>query len=255
MLIKYIILAIVQGITEPLPISSSGHMILIKNVFNFNMLKDFNYEIICNFGSFLAIFIIFFNDIKMLLIQVIKKKYKYIINIIISTLPVCITGLLFKKNLGNISMLSLGVSFLITSLLLFFVRNINGIKNDNDINIKDAIIIGIFQAMAIIPGISRCGSVLVACLLCKLKRNTALKYTFILYFPVSIASFILGVNSLIKMPNFNAYLVPYFIGMIVSGIITLFAYNWLSNWLKNGKIIYFSLYAFLLSLFIFIYFR
>ena len=71
MLIKYILLAVIQGITEPLPISSSGHMILIKNVFNFNMLNDLNYEIICNFGSFLAIFIIFFNDVKLLLLQVI----------------------------------------------------------------------------------------------------------------------------------------------------------------------------------------
>ena len=124
-----------------------------------------------------------------------------------------------------------------------------------DLTIKDAIIIWLFESITIIPGISRSGTVLVACLICKLKRDEALKYTFMLYFPVSIASLILGLNDLINMPNFNSVLPYYLMSITISGVITYLSYNWLSNWVKRGKLHYFSIYAFLIFLFIIIYFR
>jgi len=267
--LKYIIIAIIQGITEPLPVSSSGHMFLFKRLFNTNMFNDLNYEIICNFGSFIAIAIIFRKEIacltKNFFTYIFNKKkrlkmqldFKYVLNIIISTIPVGICGLLLKdyieSKLSNIHILAF--AFLFTALIIFLVRNIKGTKNDYDIKIKDAIIIGLVQAFTILPGISRSGTVLVACLLCKLKKETALKYTFMLYFPVSIASMILGTFDLINNPNIHALIYPYFSGMIVALFITFFSYQWLSNWVKKGKLIYFSYYCLLLSLFIFIYFR
>lgn len=266
MIIKYIILSFIQGITEPLPISSSGHMLLFKNIFNINMPNDLNFEIICNFGSFIAILLIFKKDIINLIKNVTKylkknKEYKssfnYLKYIVISTIPVCITGLLFKniveKTFNNIWFLA--ISFLITCLSLFLVRNKNGYKNDNQITLKDAIIIGLFQSITIMPGISRCGTVLVACFICNLKKDTALKYTFMLYFPVSIASMFLGISDLVNTPNFNIYIIPYLISMIISGVITYLSYNWLSSWVKKGKIHYFAIYCFMLFLFIIIYFR
>ena len=107
----------------------------------------------------------------------------------------------------------------------------------------------------ILPGISRSGTVLVACLIRKLKIDTALKYTFMLYFPVSIGAMILGINDLISIPNFNLLLTPYLLGMCVSLIITLLSYKWLNNLVKNGKLIYFAYYVIFLAAFIFIYFR
>ena len=110
---KYIIIAIIQGITEPLPVSSSGHMFLFKKIFNTNMFNDLNYEIICNFGSFLAILFIYRKDViklvKNFFSYIFKKKnrnkniigYKYGLNIIISSIPVGICGLLFKNTLEN----------------------------------------------------------------------------------------------------------------------------------------------------------
>ena len=130
-----------------------------------------------------------------------------------------------------------------------------GSKNDYNITLKDAILIGLLQAVTIIPGISRSGTVLVACLLCGLKRDTALKYTFILYFPVSVATMILGVSDLVNTAELSSMLVPYLIGMIAAGIITYFSYRWLSNWVKNGKLWKFSIYCVILAIFIFIYFR
>lgn len=267
-IIKYIILGIIQGLTEPLPISSSGHLFLFKNIFNTNLFNSLNFEIISNFGSFIAILIIFWNDIvdlvKSFFIYIFKKnkrkntsdKFKYCIYVILSTLPVGITGIIFKDDLERLySLKGLTFAFLITALALFIVRNIKGEKDDKDITLKDAIIIGLFQAVTIIPGISRSGTVLVACLLCKLKRDTALKYTFILYFPVSVATMILGVTDLIKTPNVTDMIIPYGAGLITAGIVTYFSYKWLSDWVKKGKLWKFSIYCILMALFVFIYFR
>lgn len=263
--IKYIFLGILQGLTEPLPISSSGHLYLFKELFNTNMFDSLNFEIIANFGSFIAILIIFWKDIVDLIQNFLtyifikekrndsKSKFTYCIYIILSTIPTIITGLLFK-NFVNYSIYALIFTFLITATMLIIVRNINGTKDDKDITLKDAIIIGLFQSIAILPGISRSGAVLVACLLCKLKRDSALKYTFILYFPVSVGAMLLGVNDLLYS-NETALLIPYLCGAIASMIITYYSYIWLSSWVKKGKLIYFAYYCIFLSIFILIYFR
>ena len=264
----YTILGIIQGLTEPLPISSSGHIYLFKNIFNTNIFNTLNFEIISNFGSFIAIFIIFWKDIKELIIAFFQyifkkdtrkdnlKKFKYCIYVILSTIPVGITGFIFKDKLESwYSINGLAIAFLITALALFIVRNMKGTKSDFDITLKDAIIIGLFQAVTIIPGISRSGTVLVACLLCGLKRDAALKYTFILYFPVSIGTMLLGVSDLASTSELSSMLVPYLCGMIAAGIVTYFSYRWLSNWVKKGKLWKFSIYCIVLAIFIFIYFR
>ena len=232
-IITYLILGIIQGITEPLPISSSGHIFLFKNIFNTTMFDSLNFEIVSNFGSFIAIFIIFWKDIKELIVAffsyIFKKetrkenlaKFKYCLFVIISTIPVGITGFIFKDKLESMySLNGLAIAFLITALALFIVRNMKGSKNDYDITLKDAILIGLLQAVTIIPGISRSGTVLVACLLCGLKRDTALKYTFILYFPVSVATMILGVSDLVNTAELSNMLVPYLLGMIAAGIVS-----------------------------------
>lgn len=265
--IKYIILGIIQGITEPLPVSSSGHIFLFKNLFNTEMFNTFNFEIISNFGSFIAILFIFRKDILKLVKDFFnyifsKKKRKdskngflYVIKMVISTIPVGISGLLLNDYLENnfTSLKVLGFSFLFTALMLYIVRNIKGNKTSNDITFKDAIIIGLFEAITIIPGISRSGTVLVACLLCKLKREDALKYTFMLYFPVSLGTIILKVPDIINTPS--SLLLPYLSGMLSALIITYFSYKWLSNIVKNGKLWKFSIYCLFLAFFIFIYFR
>lgn len=265
----YILLGILQGFTEPLPISSSGHLLLFKTLFNTNMLNDLNFEIFVNFGSFIAILLIFLPDI----IQLIKgffgyifskkkrktyaKDFKYCMLILVGSIPVGIVGALFKDNienaLGNIKLL--GVAFLITAISLFLVKNKSGQKEDKDITYVDAIIIGLLQMVALCPGISRSGTVLVGCLLCGLKREAALKYTFMLYFPVSVASMGLGILDFIETPASTELLLPYLLGMLASGIVTYFTYQWLSSLVKKGKLWKFSIYCLALAIFIFIYFR
>ena len=125
-----------------------------------------------------------------------------------------------------------------------------GEKDSFDITFKDALIIGLFQAITIIPGISRSGTVLVACLICKLKRDAALKYTFMLYFPVSVGTMLLKAPELINTET--SLLLPYLSGMLAALVVTFFSYKWLSNLVKKGKLWKFSIYCILLSLFILI---
>lgn len=265
--IKYIILGLIQGITEPIPVSSSGHIFLFKNLFETEIFNTLNFEVISNFGSFLAILFIFRKDILNLIKNFFtyifnskkrdqsKNGFMYVIKMIISTIPVGISGILFNDYLETnyTSLKFLAISFLFTALMLFIVRNIKGEKDSYEITFKDAIIIGLFQAITIIPGISRSGTVLVACLICKLKRNDALKYTFMLYFPVSVGTMLLKVPDIINTPS--SLLLPYLSGMIASLVVTYFTYQWLSNVVKNGKLWKFSIYCVCLALFILIYFR
>ena len=267
-LIKYIILGIIQGITEPLPISSSGHIFIIKKLFNTNMFNDLNFEIFVNFASFIAILIIFWKDIvnivKGFFMYIFDKKnkskyineFKYALMIVIGSIPVGILGVLFKDTIESTLTRTwiVGIAFIITAISLIIVRNIDGKKSDYNITIKDAIIIGLFQAVALFPGLSRSGMVLVGCLLCKLNRESSLKYTFMLYFPVSLATFLLGVKDIIEVGLSTSLLIYYFIGMIFSFIFTFITYRILSECVKKGKLWKFSLYLFIIGVFVLIYF-
>ena len=267
-MLKYIILGILQGITESLPVSSSGHLVLFRHLFNVNF-EDVNFEIFLNFGSFLAIFFIFRKDIIRLIkaffsylfnkndYKKYQKDFKYALMIILGSIPVGITGLLFKDKVDLLSnnMTVLGIDFLITSFLLFLVRKANGNKNDYEITFKDALIIGCMQTIALLPGISRSGTVMVACLLCKLNRDSALRYTFMLYFPVSAASFLLGVKDFIKTGADTSLLMPYIIGMIIAGVITYYTFQLLTKIVKKENFWKFSIYTLIIGLFTLIYFR
>ncbi len=265
----YIILGIIQGFTEPIPVSSSGHIFLFKNIFNSNMFNDLNFEIVSNFGSFLAILFIFRKDVIDLLKaffayifkkdtrKINKNKFKYCMYIIVSTIPIGIAGLLLKdfieERLQNITLL--GFAFLFTAFMLLLVKNKNGKKDDYDITLRDAIIIGFCQIIALFPGISRSGTTLVLCLLVGMKRATALKYTFILYFPISLATMVLGVSDIIEAGSLTEVALPYLCGMVAAGVVTYFSYRWLSEIVKRGNLWKFSIYCLFLAIFVFIYFR
>jgi len=265
-ILKYIILGIIQGLTEPLPVSSSGHLLIFRELFNTNMFNDLNFEVLVNFGSFIAILIIFWKDVVRLVTNFFKyifskgdKKYyndfKYCMLIVIGSIPVGIVGFLFKDVIESYSNVKgVGVALLVTALALFLVKNSNGTKKDNDITYKDAIIIGLFQMIALVPGLSRSGMTLVGCLLCKLDRETSLKYTFMLYFPVSIASFGLSLVDIISTGIPNNLVIGYTLGMVAAAIVTYLTYGWLSNLVKKGSLWKFSIYCVIVSLFIFLYF-
>ena len=253
-IIKYIILGIVQGFTEPLPISSSGHLLIFKNLFNLN-LGDLNFEIITNFGSLLAILFLYRKKIIKIIkefflyIKTKEKKYysnfKYALLIVVGTIPAGILGLLFKDKIELISsnVKYVGIALLITALALFIVKNINGKKDDSDITYKDAIKVGLFQAIALLPGISRSGATLTGALLCDIKKDKALDFSFMLYIPISLATMVLGVSDLVSSPDVKSLILPYFLGFLFSMIVTYFALKLFIDIVKKNKLIYFVIYC------------
>lgn len=253
----YIILGFIQGITEPIPVSSSGHLLIFKNLFN----SDINYELLTcmsNFGSLIAILIIFKKEILSLLKNFFTKKnyidYKYSWLIIIGTIPAVLIGFLIS-NLNVFNYLEnnikcVGITLIITSIFLFLVKDYNGYKNKENITILDSIIIGLFQAIALIPGISRSGSTIVGGLYRKLDRESAFNYSFMLYIPISIAAFILEIKNLFIINISINKLMLYLISMIISFIFTYISTHIFKIIVKNGRLIYFVCYCFIVGIII-----
>ena len=235
-------------------------MLIFKNLFNVNI----NYEIlstITNLGSFLAIFLIFKDDIIILFKDFIcyiftKNKqaynnYKYSLLIIISTIPACIIGLIITKlNIFNFlenNIKFVGIMLLVTALFLYLIKDFKGYKEKENITFKDSIIIGIFQIFALIPGISRSGSTIVGGMFNKLKRETAFNFSFMLYIPISIATSILGIKDLININISINELTLYLISSIFAFIFTYISLNYFKKIITNGKLIYFVYYCLLIG--------
>ncbi len=255
MLLIYIILGIVQGFTEPIPVSSSGHLTIFQNLFNLDALNDLNFAIFTNFGSFIAIVIVFRQDILNLIkdffgyLKTKRTQYKdgfnYCILIIIGTIPAGIVGFLTKdfieEKLTNVKLV--GVALLITALFLFLIRKLKGYKKDKAITKLDALKIGLFQMVALFPGISRSGATLVGGMFSGLTREAAFKFSFMLYIPISLATMGLGVVDVVQTGISSDLLIGYIVGAIIAGIVTYFATNWFKGVMLKGKLIYFVYYC------------
>lgn len=254
MLLIFIILGFIQGITEPIPISSSGHLLIFKNLFNYNI----DYTILTtmtNFGSFLAIIIIFKHETKQLVIDFFTKKnytnYKYCWLIIIGTIPAGIVGLIITKlNMFNYlenNIKLVGITLLITALFLFLIRNSQGIKDKKNISFYDAFVIGLFQTIALIPGISRSGSTIIGGTFRNLKRETAFNFSFMLYIPISICTTIIGIKDIVNSHLTVNQTMLYLASTIIAFIVTYVSANIFKKIVINGKLIYFVYYCLIIG--------
>lgn len=265
MLIKYLFLGFIQGFTETIPVSSSGHLMIFKKLLSINV--DFDtIAILTNFGSLVAIIILFWDDI----IRIIKgffkylttkdkessKEFKYAWMIVIGCIPAGIAGLLvsyfdvFDKIENNVKIV--GISLIITSILLFAIRNFKGNKDDGKIGIKEALTVGCFQILGLFPGISRSGSTIVGGMSQHLKRDTAFKYSFMLYIPMSIAAMALEVKDLVIDSSLIFY---YICSIVVSLIVTLLVTKWFRKIVNSGKLIYFSIYCFIVGVLVILFLK
>lgn len=260
-LLKYIFLGIVQGITEPIPVSSSGHLLIAKVLMS-KMFGDVAIDfdllaVITNFGSLIAIIAIFWKDIVVLVkdffsfIKTKDKKHKanfrYCLLLVIGTIPAGIAGIIVTK-LGIFDALEqnvkfVGVMLLVTAIFLFLIRNIKGVKENKNISFKDALIIGLFQVIALFPGISRSGATIVGGMTRKLTREAAFRFSFLLYIPISLATMVLGISDLLHA-NITVYEWIYYLScMVIAGIFTFIATKWFRKLVEEGKLIYFVIYC------------
>lgn len=265
LLLKYVLLGIIQGFTEPLPISSSGHLRVFKSIFNSEVLSDMNFEIIVNFGSLIAIIFLYRKEIVSIIkdffmyIKTKENKYKTNYNyawlIVIGTIPAAILGIFVKDILEkHFTTKLVGLMFIVTSLLLYMIKDKKGKKKKEDLTILDALKIGCFQAIALLPGISRSGATIVGGMQDNLTKTAALNYSFMLYIPISLATMILGVKDLVGSADLDNLFIPYSFSMIASCIVTYYSAKLFINIMKKGKLIYFSIYCFILGIITFILF-
>lgn len=269
-LIEYILLGIMQGITEPIPVSSSGHVLILQTILSkINSGIDIDFgtlATITNLGSLIAIIIIFWSDIVNLIKSffsfVFNKEsrkdkevgldFKYCLKIIIATIPAGVAGLIATK-LGLLDTLEenvkfVGIMLLLTAVFLFLIKDFKGKKNRDDISLKDSIIIGLCQMISIIPGLSRSGATIVGGMFRNLKRDVAFNFSFILYIPISIATSILGIKDLLELSISSSTYILYIIAAILAGIFTYIFTKWFAKIVKEGKLIYFSIYCLVLGL-------
>ncbi len=257
-LFRYLFLGIIQGLTETIPVSSSGHLMIFKRLLDVNV--DFDtIAILTNFGSLIAIVILFRKDIVKLIkefFSYIKNKdeksksdYKYCWMIVLGCIPAGLIGLLvshfdvFEKIENNIKIV--GISLIITSILLFMIRNFKGKKSDKDIGIKESLMVGCFQILGLFPGISRSGSTIVGGMTQNIKRDSAFKYSFMLYIPMSIAALALEIKDISIPSNLLVY---YILSIIAATIVTLMVTKWFRKIVNEGKLIYFSIYCFVVGM-------
>lgn len=264
-LLKFLFLGAIQGFTEPIPVSSSGHLIIFKHLLNDSVMNDLNFEIFVNFGSLIAILFIFKDDILNLVkdffqyIATKEKKYeenfKYCWLIVIGSIPAGFAGLLLKDKIETMltDVKIVGIALLITALFLFIIKDMRGKKGDHNINFKNAVVIGLYQVVALFPGISRSGATLVGGMQQGLKRDVAFKFSFMLYIPISLATMILGLKDFLTSNVDSVLWIYYLGGMIVSGIITYFSAKWFRNLVKEGKLIYFVYYCIIAGLAVLIF--
>ena len=264
-LLKYIFLGFIQGLTETIPVSSSGHLMIFKKLLDLNV--DFDtIAILTNFGSLIAIVIFFWNDIKKLISSFFKylitrdnkfkTDYKYCWMIVLGCIPAGLAGLLvskldlFDKIENNIKIV--GISLIVTSILLFIVRNFNGKKGDEKVRIKESLTVGFFQILGLFPGISRSGSTLVGGMSTGLKRDTAFKYSFMLYIPMSLAAMALELKDIVLDSSLVFY---YFMAMLVATLVTYIVIKWFRKIVSKGKLIYFALYCFVAGLLVILFLK
>lgn len=262
-LFKYVLLGFIQGMTETIPVSSSGHLMIFKKIIDLDI--DFDtIAILTNFGSLIAIIILFRKDIKNLIISFFKylsthdKKYRdgyrYCWLIVVGCIPAGIAGLFVSKfdildKIDN-NVKIVGISLILTAILLFMIRNFKGKKKDDEITFKDALVIGLFQIMGLLPGISRSGSTIVGGMASNLKRDTAFKYSFMLYIPMSIAAMALELTELSISPNL---ILHYILAILTALIVTFVVTKWFRKIVNEGKLIYFTLYCLIVGILVILF--
>ncbi len=247
-LISSLILAIVQGLTEWLPVSSSGHLVLFQEILNYH--PGLVFDVALHFGTLMAVFVYFGKDIVGIIEDLLRgnwksEKAKLGFLLIIATIPAAIIGYLFKKMFESAfeSLIVVGWGFAITSMFLF-IASFDFRENKKKFpNWIDAIWVGIAQALAILPGISRSGSTISAGLLRGLDEKMAMKFSFLMSIPVIFGAGILEIGSNKLSPDLIwATLIAFVIGLATIHFLLKF----ISRSKKNLR--WFAGYALLLAI-------
>jgi len=250
-----IILGIIQGLTEFLPVSSSGHLVLAEHILKVKS-SGVSFELAVHFGTLMSVLIYFRNDIirlvQSLFVRGMDRERKMVFYLIIGTIPAGVAGVLFEdffeRAFSEPEMTS--IMLMITGLILIWTGFVR--MGEENIGIWRALIIGIGQAIAIMPGISRSGSTISAGLFCKVKPVKAAEFSFLLSIPAIAGAIVFKIK---EFSNVGQITLDHFlIGALFSFIFGLLAVYLLLDIVKRGKFKYFGIYCLVVGIFGLIYF-
>lgn len=246
-----IILGIIQGITEFLPISSTAHLILIPRFFGWQgEVNSLTFDIALHTGSLLAVLIYFRKDWSRLIFQ----ERRLLLSVIIASIPAGVIGLLFDDFVEVYlrGPYIIALSSIIIGLFMLICDRLSSHRKLEDLKLNDSIFIGFFQAIALIPGVSRSGITMSAGFLRGLKREESARFSFLLSIPITIGVSLFGLKRLISEPNIDYNI---FLSGIVSSFISAFlAMGFLIKYLQNHRIDLFVYYRIGLGILIFLSF-
>lgn len=255
LLLKFTFLGLFQGFTEPIPISSSGHLQLAQYFLGIEIEgNNFTFELMVNSASLIAVLLVFREDIMRLITRGLgyiktrkpedKTEFNFILYLIIGTIPAGVIGVLFDDDISRLSgPQTVAITLMITGIALFLIRNLRGKRGESGMSVKDALIIGGAQAIALIPGISRSGATIVAAMARGIHQETALRYSFLLFVPVSLGGMILSFSDFLQDDNLADLWLPYLLAFIASLIASYFSLKWFMNIMAKGNLIYFAIYC------------
>ncbi len=271
-----VLMGIIQGATEFLPVSSSGHLAIFQHIFDINSDTGILFETLLHLGTLIAVCIVYWEDVKNLVIHgvglivdVCVNGYTWVMNkikhedrpmrklinhayrkfaalIIVTSIPTAIIGMLFSKMTESASSVLLipAVGLLITAIELLLVDGRRGGKKKaKATTYKDAAIIGTVQGIATIPGISRSGSTITACLFLGLDKNFAVKYSFLMSIPAIVGANLLSLRHLGDETITGTLVASYIVGMIVAGIVGYVCIKVMLNIVRKSKYRYFAYYC------------
>ena len=240
-ILEIIILGIIQGITEFLPISSSGHLVIAQNILGIKSPGN-TLEVLFHFGTLMSVVYVFFEDLKQILLTMNEKNNQsFIFYIIIATLPAVFSGLLLKdyflKIFDNVHLV--GFALCSTGFILILSKRFK--NNQKAITFSSSIAVGIAQAIAIIPGISRSGSTISMCMYLGIPPKEAARFSFLLSIPVILGASILGFLEVESNNTFNCLTLTVAITTsFVTGVLSL---KILLKILESGRFYFFGFYC------------
>ena len=262
--LQALILGLVQGLTEFLPVSSSGHLAIGREILGVEAAEDLVFEITVHVATVLATIIVFRKQIWKLLCGLFKFKYNdetdYILKICVSMIPVFIVGIFFKDKVESLfsSLLVVGLALVVTAMLLLF-SDIYGGRGKvaarqyrNGIGWWQALTVGIGQAFAVIPGLSRSGTTISTGLLCGVKREAVAQFSFLMVLvPILGEAFLDLVGGDVAASSVGT--LPLLVGFLAAFVSGLFACKVMIALVKKAKLRWFALYCAIVGLVVIIY--
>ncbi|AUS98874.1 undecaprenyl-diphosphatase [Clostridium thermosuccinogenes] len=244
------ILGLVQGLTEFLPISSSGHLVIFQRLFGLHDVITF--DVAVHFATLVAVCAVLWKDI----IEILKRPFsKLPLLIVVGTIPTALIGVLLKDFFDSIfnSAVTLGFEFLITGLVLWYAESVRSRnKGLKEMTYTDATVVGVAQGLAILPAVSRSGLTLAGALSRGLNREFALKFSFLMSIPAILGAAVLDVYDTVKAGSLSVDVLPLVIGMLTAAVSGYLSVRFMLKVFSKTSLKVFSYYVFALGIIIII---